>query len=613
MPRSRVPWRAAIPWICAALAGLTPPGTRAADPQPYAVTLAPTGDDAVDAALRDSSTLVSLRETAPVGPFALIQRAREDADRLETVLHGLGYYQARVAVTIDTLAVTDSRLPPRLDAAPAGVAVPVGVAVTRGPMFRLGQVRVEGAIPPAAHQALALPSGADAVAADILAARDRLVAALRDAGHPLAQVELPPATLHPDAATLDVVFIANAGPRAKLGRITLTGLTTVHEAFVRQRLLLRPGQAFSPAGIDAARQDLLGLGVFSAVRVEPATALDPDGTLPVRIGFDERKRHVVELGASYATDLGAGINAAWRHRNLFGNAEQLALSGSFRFGGSAMIAPSYDATARFVKPDFLARDQSLEISLTALRQSLKAYDQTALIGRVTLSRRLTPHWTVSLGVLSELEQIEQEGMRDNYNLVGLPLTAKYDSTNSLFDPTRGIRASLSVMPMQSLGHNPGTFVISQAAASTYVDIGGDGRSVVALRGLVGQAAGVGLFGLPPDQRFYAGGSGTVRGFRYQSVGPSFASGRPTGGTGVSAGTVEFRQRVLGDYGIVGFVDAGQVNADGNPFGGTWQVGAGLGLRYYTPIGPIRLDVAVPLNPRAGDDRVGVYIGIGQAF
>ncbi len=613
MPRSWAPSRAAIPWMIAALAGLVPPGSKAADPQPYDVVLTPTGDAAVDTAIRDSATLISLRETAPVGPFALAQRARDDAARFQAAMQGLGYYGAKVAVTIDGLPIADSSLASRLDAAPAGTPVPVVVTVERGPMFKLGQVAIQGALPPEVTASVTLKPGGNAVAADILTAQQALVMALRDAGYPLAKVTLPPATLHPDAERLDVVFVADTGPQAKLGKITVTGLGATNESFVRQRLLIHPGQTFNPLAIDAARQDLLSLGVFSMVRMQPAEALDADGTLPMQIDVTERPLHAVDLGASYSTDLGISLNAGWRHRNLFGNAEQLSLNAAFRFGGSAAVDPSYDVGARFTKPDFLARDQSLEVSLSAVKQNLKAYDQTAVIERVTINRRLTPFWTVGLGVLGEQERITQEGVTDTYNLLGLPVTAKYDSTNSPFDPTKGIRATFSVMPMQSLGTNAGTFMIAQAAASTYFDVLGDGRSVLALRGLVGQASGVGVFGLPPDQRFYAGGSGTVRGFRFQSVGPRFPSGNPTGGNAVAAGSVEVRQRIYGDFGIVGFVDAGQVSNDGLPFSGGWQIGAGIGGRYYTPIGPIRLDVAIPLNKRPGDDSVAVYIGIGQAF
>jgi translocation and assembly module TamA len=136
---------------------------------------------------------------------------------------------------------------------------------------------------------------------------------------------------------------------------------------------------------------------------------------------------------------------------------------------------------------------------------------------------------------------------------------------------------------------------------------------LALRGIVGQDSGVGVFGLPPDQRFYAGGSGTVRGYRYQTLGPQFPDRKPTGGTAISAGTVEVRQRLYSSFGVVGFIDAGQVSSNGTPFTSNWHAGAGLGARYYTPIGPIRLDVAVPLQKIPGGDAFELYIGIGQAF
>ncbi|MGA3400490.1 MAG: outer membrane protein assembly factor, partial [Acetobacteraceae bacterium] len=269
--------------------------------------------------------------------------------------------------------------------------------------------------------------------------------------------------------------------------------------------------------------------------------------------------------------------------------------------------------AQFIKPDFLARDQALEIDLGAVDQSLKAYDQNALNEKIAINRKLSEYWTASVGLSGEQEEITQEGEKRHYNLVGLPLSLKFDSSNNLLDPTKGIRATFSATPTESLGTASTSFVILQAAASTYLDLSGNGRSVLALRGLVGEVPGVGTFALPPDQRFYAGGSATVRGYRYQSVGPAFADGNPTGGTAVSAATVEFRQRILGNYGAAAFVDAGQVSANGVPFSNAWRVGAGIGLRYYTPIGPIRLDVAVPLNRERGGDAFELYIGIGQAF
>jgi translocation and assembly module TamA len=436
---------------------------------------------------------------------------------------------------------------------------------------------------------------------------------LREAGYPLATVALPAAVLHRDQKELDVSFQVETGPKAALGSIRLTGLRDVSETFMRERLLLHPGEPFSPSKIETARQDLLSLGVFSSVRILPAARLDPHGDLPLDIDVQERKLHAVDLGASWSTDLGANLNAAWHHRNLFGQAEQLNLTAAVQLGGSATASPGAQLGAQFIKPDFLRRDQSLEVNLNLVDQNLVAYDQRALIERIGITRKLSPRWSVQAGILAEQEGITQEEVSRTYDFVGLPLSIKYDSTISLLDPVSGMRATVSVTPFQALNGPKSTFLVTQVSVSGYFDFGTQGRSVIALRGLVGEASGVGVFGLPPDQRLYAGGSGTVRGYRYQSIGPRFADGKPTGGTAVSAATIELRQRFLESWGAVTFLDVGQASSDGKPFSANWRAGGGAGLRYYTPIGPIRLDFAVPLIRQEGGDSFEVYIGIGQAF
>jgi translocation and assembly module TamA len=584
-----------------------------ADPQPYAVTLTPTGNAALDQALRDASQLEALREKAPAGPFALVARARDDAGRFQTALNSFGYYASKVTVTVAGKPLDQADLPDLLQQAPADPPVAVVATFDPGPLFHLGRVTIEGDVPPAARDQLGLAPGAPAVAADVLAAQQRLLTAIREAGHPLAKVELPPVNLHPAEHLLDVQFRAIEGPSADIGAISITGLQTTNEDYVRRRLLLHSGQRFSPTQLQAAREDLTGIGVFSVVRVEPGNQVDPDGTIPILIDVTERPLHSVDVGAAYSTDLGVNATVGWHHRNLFGNAEQLNLTAGIQLGGNAVTKPGYHVGAQFIKPDFLARDQSLQVDLGAIKQSLEAYDQKALTQKIELDRKLSPHWTAGIGISGEQEDITQEGISTRYNLVGLPLSVKYDDTNNLLDPTNGVRGTLLVTPTQSFGGSSATFVIAQLSGSAYFDLSGGGRSVVALRGLVGKAYGAEQFSLPPDQRFYAGGSGTVRGFRYQSVGPQFPDGKPTGGTAVSAGSVEFRQRIRDSYGVVAFVDAGQVTANGAPFTGNWRVGAGIGARYYTSIGPIRLDVAIPLNRQPNGDAFELYIGIGQAF
>jgi translocation and assembly module TamA len=585
--------------------------TRAADPLPYQTTLAPTGDAALDQALHDSSTLIALQTNAPVGPFALVARARDDTARLLTALQSFGYYAATVALTIDGHPLDDPGLIDALEQAPASPPAQVEAQVTLGPLFHLGTVAVQGDLPAGAGSALSIHSGDPARAAPVLAAGTQLLTHLQDAGYALATVQPPVAILHPPTQTLDVTFVVHAGQRVDLGPITVAGLDRVHEAYVRNRLTVHQGDQFDLAKIEAARADLAGLGVFSDVRAEPATTLDAAGQLPLRFVVAESKPRAVDLGLSYSTDLGVSPSIGWHHRNLFGNAEQLNLTASVTDGGTAETGLGYKVGAQFIKPDFLARNQSLQVEIDALRQDLEAYDQDGLLESVAITRPLWPHWTGSIGLSGEQEFITQESVGRNYNLVGLPLSLRFDNSNNLLDPTAGIRAALTVTPTHSLSVSDATFTIMQIAASTYFDVSGNGRSVIALRGLLGEVSGAGQFDLPPDQRFYAGGSATVRGFRYQSVGPQFADGKPEGGTAVGTGTVELRQRLWGNWGMATFVDVGQVTANG--LSGTWRIGAGIGARYFTSIGPIRLDVAVPVNRVPGGDAFELYIGLGQAF
>jgi translocation and assembly module TamA len=253
-----------------------------------------------------------------------------------------------------------------------------------------------------------------------------------------------------------------------------------------------------------------------------------------------------------------------------------------------------------------------------------------------LSRKLSSVWTVSAGLSTTDERITQitSVMTDpagqivgvpqtfNYTLLALPLSLAYDSTNlptPLDDPRHGFRGSLSLTPTLAIGHPNATFLITVAKVATYFDLNNllpiaPGRSVLAARALAGIAQGAGELSLPPDQRFYAGGTSTIRGYGYQLVGPMFPQTKiPVGGTAITAGGLEFRQRFYSSWGAVAFMDAGQVSASLKPLPSDVRVGAGAGVRYYTPIGPIRFDIAVPVGRRPGDDSFEIYIGLGQAF
>jgi translocation and assembly module TamA len=629
---------------------LAAPAVRAADPQPYTLRIESTGHGALDAALKASSQLESLRTSAPAGPFALIGRAGADYERLRTVLESFGYYESRLSITISGRVLDDSGLPAALEALPAGTRAPVQINVETGPLYHLGQVAIDGEVSAKASAAFALKSGAPAVAADVIAAGERLLNAMQEEGHAFAKVDNPIAYQKPQDKVLDVSFKATAGGVYQLGAIHFVGMKRLNEAFLQKRVKLRAGDPYSPSRIERARTDLLALGTFSGISVRlPKEAEVQGGSLPVTFEVQERKRHAVSVTPAYSSDLGGSGGVTWTDRNVFGNAELLTLSATItNWGGSDTTGLGYDLAAQLNKPDFIRPDQVLLFNLTALKQDLIAYDQTAQLGGVSVSRKLSALWNVAVGVNLEQEKIFQQaanyynGANFYYTLFSLPVTAKYDSTalaNPLSDALHGMRVTLSLAPTESLGHPNSTFVIFQSTASTYLDLARlhwtpPGRSVIALRGLIAEAFGAGQYGLPPDQRFYAGGSATVRGYKYQSVGPTFpnpvappptaanphpvapappSQPIPTGGTDLVATGIEFRQRFGANFGAAAFVDAGKVSTDPRPFEGRPSVGYGAGMRYYTPIGPIRLDVALPARRLPGGDALEIYVGLGQTF
>jgi translocation and assembly module TamA len=619
MPFPRQARQLAISLACAALMVTA---VRAADPVAYTLKIQPTGNKALDAALAGTSQLAALRTKAPAGPFALVARARQDIGGLETAMKSFGYYQAHLTVTIDGHGLNDLNLPDQLGALPQSAKAKVNIAIDTGPLFHLRHVTLDGAVPPKAEKAFTLKPGDPAVAETVLAAGNALLSALQEQGYALAKVDPPIATAIPAEHALDVSFRVSTGPQVDLGPITITGLKRMHESFVRRRLLVHQGQLYQPSKIEAAREDLVSLGVFSGVRISGAKKLDPEGQLPLRVDVTERKLHTVSFNIAYSTDLGGSAGVTWSHHDLFGNAEQLNLTADVTgLGGTADNGLGYLVKAQFLKPDFYHRDQTLEIDVEGLKQNLQSYDQTAIIAGPALRRKLSPEWTVSVGLTGTEESIIQEGVTRDYTLAALPLTAQFDSTHvksPLDDPLHGVRATLIATPTESFGTTSATFVILQGQASTYFDLhtlglAKPGKSVIAIRGLVGSVQGATDFELPPDQRFYGGGSATIRGYRYQSVGPTFPDNTPIGGTSIDAATLEFRQRVWGNIGAAAFIDAGQVAESSAPFAGRLVEGAGVGVRYYTPIGPIRVDFAVPLTPLPGGDSFEIYLGLGEAF
>jgi translocation and assembly module TamA len=610
---------------------------RAADPQAYRVELSSVGNSDIDTTLKSTSDLVSLRSSAPVSPFGLIARARGDIDRLTTVLESFGYYESRIQVKINGTALAEPSLGDTLSALPKGEDARVAISFTLGTLYTLRRIGIEGDLPTTLDgpKILGLSTGQAAVASTVLAAGARLLSSLQEQGYAFAVVPPPVAYEAADAPVLDLTFDVTAGQKYNIGEIHIEGLQRVHESLARGRLTLHTGDLYSPSAIEHARHDLLALNVFAQVSVQIGTQADASGGVPITFKIRERLRHAVSVSTAYSSDLGGSGGVTWTDRNVFGNGEQLSLAARvIDITGSDTTGAGYDTSIKYLIPEFGHRDQSLQFVVGALKQSLQAYDQNSKFTSVTLTRKLSSLWSVSAGVSLSDEIITQNGQIYDYRLFALPLSIGYDSTNlasPLEDPTHGYRGSMIVTPTLAKGTPSSTFIISQVNLATFFDLSNifpipAARSILAARVLAGLAQGASEFSLPPDQRFYAGGSGTIRGYAYQSVGPVFASppppappapaaGTPIGATAISAAGLELRQRFGATWGGALFVDAGQASSTLKAVPGEFRVGVGAGVRYYTPIGPIRLDIAVPTQRTVYpfNQAFQVYIGLGQAF
>lgn len=656
----------------------------AADPQTYRVEIRPTGNADVDATLSDVSNLVSLKKTQAVGAFALAARVKSDYERLQSAMDSFGYYNAQIHMKVGaaaeiaeasskdkkkkkkkdtkqsdvhqvthldhTMDGSNPDLPNFIGKIPAKEDAVIVIQVDKGEQYHLGKVELvenkpvgqalgnkTSSAPDTTPKAISQPvtltddqqktfnlkSGQPAVSADIVAAQGRLLTSLQEDGHALAKVGDPVAYLRPDTKTLDIVYNVNPGPIVDLGNIEFKGLKKVHEDFVRKRLLLHDGQLYQPSKIESARQDLSSLGVFSSIDATAASKVDANGRLPLVLTFKEAKRRSISFEAGYSTDLGGRLGVRWSHRNLFGNAEKLNIAAlATGLGGTAQKGLGYDVYADFTKPDYLRRDQDFNARIEAVKQKLYSYNQTALLIKGGLNRKINKRWRASVYLGAMQERIIQQHIKNDYTMINIPLAVSYDSTDlasPMMSPTHGMKGNVSLTPTESFGDGAIFFAILEGSASTYFDLAKigltkPGDSIFAFRGTVGTIQGASRMNMPPDQRMYAGGTSTVRGYRFQGVGPQFRGTKyAVGGKAMDAGTIEFRQKITESFGAQTFMDAGQVSEKSMPFEGDLRVGVGAGVKYYTPLGPIRFDVALPVNRPPRGDKFEVYISLGETF
>ncbi len=557
----------------------------------------------------------------------LRRRAQGDVETAQTILRSRGYYQAEIATevvpppegTAPASPGADGETPPIEDDADAEAPPPEPVATLRfliepGPQLTLAAHRLSlvetGAEAPAPLDAAALgsPVGGPAEAAAIVGAEQAAVAKLHREGRPYAEFRDRDALADLEAGTLEVDSTIAAGRAYSVGEIRLAGAPNVDEAYLLSYLPFAEGDVYSTADLKEFQGELFETGLFAGVSVRPPEEPPEGAALPVLVELEEAPARTVSAGIRFSTDEIVELRAGYEHRNLFGAGERLGLS-------TEVSLDEQVATATFLKPQFLRPAQDLTSAFEVRRVDDDRFEEIGATLTLGLERRLGPRWTVGVGGLLEAAVID-EGMGDETSLLaGLPFFAAYDSTDNELDATRGQRLRLAATPFLGVfADDPAYFLRLQARGSAYQDLLGDKRLVLAERARIGTIVTDALGDVPANRRFYSGGGGSVRGYAEDLIGPLDLQNDPTGGLSVLEAGIELRARVWGDIGVAVFSEAGVVSQNTLPdLSAGVQVGAGAGLRYYSPVGPIRLDIAVPVNGRDVDDSFQAYLSIGQSF
>lgn len=540
-------------------------------------------------------------EDGPPPPATLAQlrrRAQEDERRLQEVLKSEAYYSGRV-----TTSVRQAQ----------GGAFEVVYFVSLGTRTMIDRFDITysdypggGDGRPATGAELGLVPNRAATADRVIDLTQKALNTLHNNGYPEAKLDRRRVVIDISSHQGRVTLYMTAGPRFIFGETRIgnpEGRTD--PSYVRSLATMREGAIYDRSEVDRTVEALRGTGLFSGISVTSAEA--EGDVLPQQIELSERAPRTVRLGAKWSSSEGAGVQGSWEHRNLFGQAERLTL-------GLSIAQIEQSATADFRKPNFLRPDQSLLASAEIVHEENDAYTENRIKAGVSLERRLGRWWTGSLGTTFQVTETEDINGRIAYQLIGIPLLLRYDNTDDVLDPREGLRATLAGTPyFGASDQSATTFTRLEAAGSTYLGL--TDELVLALRGRYGLIAANDTADVPGSTRFYAGGGGSVRGYGYQKAGPLDAKGDPVGGRSVLEASAEARYRFTETIGGVVFIDGGQTFSTLEPsFSDPLLWGAGLGIRYYTPIGPVRLDVATPLNRRKNvDDTFQIYVSLGQAF
>lgn len=592
------------------------------EPQFYEVEFVVAGNEELAERLRQASSLWADRNDPASGVAGLVTKARGDYRRILSALYAEAHYGGAISIRVEGREAAD--LPPDT-ALPATASVLV--TVDTGPLFRFGRADIVNApppLPPDRRDEVDDPRergfevGEDARSGAILRAERLSIEAWRHHGHAKAEIADRRVEAVHAASEVEATITVSPGPLARYGPIDVRGAERLDPQWLAWMTGLVPGRVYDPLELRRASTRLARLDVFRSQRFEEADSIGADGLLPIDLVVQERLPRRIGVGGSYSTVDGFGAEAFWLHRNLFGRAERLRLDA--RIGGIGRSWQprnwTYRLGGRFVKPGVFTPDTDFSAGLAGEREVLDAYARTGVDAEAGFTHIFDDRLSARLFANVSAARFE-DGLRFTYPrrdflTAGLLGGLTYDNRDDPANATRGIYADVTLQPFHEFVFS-NTAIRAVAETRAYFSLTGDDGLVLAGRARIGTLAGAPAAETPPDKLFLAGGGGSVRGYPFRSIGIQQGS-QVLGGRSLVEGSVEARARVTDTIGLVGFLDIGHVGADPIPdFSEGFRMGAGVGLRYQTGLGPIRLDVAVPLNRRPSDPRAAFYVGIGQAF
>jgi len=495
------------------------------------------------------------------------------------------------------------------------------VRVTPGPRFTIADPMIDWLAPApsegvqqSGEVVMGLAIGAPGRAVDVINAEGRIVAAVQKRGYADAAAQPREVVVDHADHTVRPTYRIAAGELVRLDGLQIVNDGRSRRAWLESLAPWTPGDVYDPEDVGELERRLLDTGVYDSVTVAlaPKDQAAPGGRRPILVSLSDRKPRTLEMGASYSTTEGLGAETRWTRYNILGRADTLSALARASNIDSRLVA-------ELTLPHWRRPQQTFKAGGGGYLTRTDAYDETGVGVRADLQRRYgkTSYLTVG-GSLDYSETEEKQTIlisslgRELVTIAGL-VAGALDRSDDPLDPKRGWRLDVRAEPTYLVGDASLAYLKVQSQATAYVPFDEDARTVLAGRVKAGAMLGGSISEIPASRRFYAGGGGSVRGYAYQAIGPRSVENTPEGGISLLETSLELRQKVGKHWGVVAFVDAGAVGSDQFPTGDDFSVGVGVGIRYDLGFGPIRADIAVPLDQREGDPSFQIYLSIGQSF